>query len=159
MPDSPNQLTSDHGWNLKDDIELVKQSCARLNDAEIRSAIFVSPDLEQIRRIPETGPSRIELYTESYAASYHAPNQIDVFDTFSKGASEAQKLGVGVNAGHDLDLENRGKFLAIPNTLEVSTGHALIVECLEHWHGQPCKTIFSSLLGRWKSRQVLTDNV
>ncbi|MGR3660180.1 MAG: pyridoxine 5'-phosphate synthase [Paracoccaceae bacterium] len=132
VPDSPNQLTSDHGWNLESDIQLVKQSCLRLNNAGIRSVIFMDPELKNIERVPETGASRIELYTESYAASYKAPNNKKVFQTYFDAASEAQKMGVGVNAGHDLDLENLRKFLTIPNVLEVSIGHALIVECIKN---------------------------
>ncbi len=132
VPDSPNQLTSDHGWNLKSDIPLVKQSCLRLNEAGIRPVIFIDPELEQIERVPETGASRVELYTESYAASHGTPNNKKVFQSYFDAASEAQKLGIGVNAGHDLDLKNLSKFLTIPNVLEVSIGHALIIECIEN---------------------------
>lgn len=131
VPDSPNQLTSDHGWDLGSDIRVVKQACLRLNSAGIRSAIFIDPELKQIERVPETGASRVELYTERYAASRGKTNNKKVFQAYLSAARKAQELGVGVNAGHDLDLQNLSEFLTIPNILEVSIGHALIVECLE----------------------------
>ena len=133
VPDGPNQLTSDHGWNLHDDadFELVAKSCGRLNELGIRSALFMDPELDQIQRVPATGAKRIELYTETYAASFGSEDQEKVWQLFHQSAVLAQELEIGVNAGHDLDLNNLGAFLNIPNILEVSIGHALLIECIE----------------------------
>jgi pyridoxine 5-phosphate synthase len=127
VPDSPDQLTSDHGWNLNEDSEWVKACCQRLNRAGIRSAIFVEPDVQQIKQVPSVMAQRVELYTESFAASYGIAENDQCFRSFQSAAKQAQELGIGVNAGHDLDLNNLARFLSIPNVLEVSIGHALMV--------------------------------
>lgn len=132
VPDNPNQLTSDHGWNLKTDLDFVKTSLQRLNKSGIRSAIFLDPDLEQVELVPQTHADRIELYTESFASTFHSAEGHEVFTRFEAAASLAQKLGIGINAGHDLDLQNLAKFLQIDDILEVSIGHALIIECIEN---------------------------
>lgn len=133
VPDGPNQLTSDHGWDLvaDADFELVTKSCGRLNELGIRTALFMDPKIEQIKRVPATGAKRIELYTETYAASFSSEDQDSVWQLFHQSALQAQELEIGVNAGHDLDLNNLGAFLLIPNILEVSIGHALMIECIE----------------------------
>jgi len=131
VPDSPDQLTSDHGWDLLKHLEFVKETCSRLSGAGIRTSIFLDPDIEQVKIAPKTGTDRIELYTEAYAASYGTPENEVVFEQYKRSSIEAQKLGVGVNAGHDLDLLNLAKFLTIYNILEVSIGHVLTVECIE----------------------------
>ncbi len=132
VPDSPTQLTSDHGWDLTKHLEQVQDVCLRLNSVGIRPAIFLDPDKNQIRLAPKTGTSRIELYTEEYAASYGTTENVSVFRRFEESAILAQELGLGVNAGHDLDLGNLAKFLEISGILEVSIGHALIIECIEN---------------------------
>lgn len=133
VPDSPNQLTSDHGWDLfnQSELQLVTESCKHLNTLGVRSVVFIEPDIKQICQVPETGAERIELYTENYASNYHSGRRRSVLYTFRNAAIEAQKLGIGVNAGHDLDLCNLEQFLTISNILEVSIGHALVVECIE----------------------------
>ncbi len=131
VPDSPTQLTSDHGWDLSTQLEQVRNTCSRLNDAGIRSAIFLDPDLEQVNALPETGTQRIELYTEAYAETFGGDAAEAVFERYENAAREAQRLGIGVNAGHDLDLTNLSRFLQINGILEVSIGHALTVECIE----------------------------
>lgn len=132
VPDGPNQLTSDHGWNLETDLDFVKDSIVRLKKSGIRTAIFLDPDVEQVQLVPKTKADRIELYTEQYASSFHGAEKNNVFKRFKAAALLAQKLSVGVNAGHDLDLENLPKFLEIDNILEVSIGHVLIIECIEN---------------------------
>ncbi len=132
VPDGPNQLTSDHGWDLKTDMDFVKSSIDRLKQSEIRTAIFLDPDVEQVKLVPETKADRIELYTEQYASSFHGPEKNHIFKKFEAAALLAQKLSIGVNAGHDLDLENLPKFLEIDNILEVSIGHVLTIECIEN---------------------------
>ena len=131
VPDSPDQLTSDHGWDLFKHWEFVKETCARLSDAGIRTSIFLDPDIEQVKLAQKTGTDRIELYTEAYAASYGTPENEVIFEQYKRASSEAQKLGLGVNAGHDLDLLNLAQFLTIYNILEVSIGHVLTIECIE----------------------------
>ena len=130
VPDDPGQLTSDHGWDVNLHGEKLKEIIKQLHDSGIRSSIFLDPDAGQLAPAQETGTDRIELYTESYAKAYGHDNEQSVFDRFSEAAQYARKLGIGINAGHDLNQENLGKFLTIPDILEVSIGHALIVESL-----------------------------
>jgi len=132
VPDSPLQLTSDHGWDLTTHLDQVRDTCSRLNSAGIRSAIFLDPEEDQIRIAPNTGTNRIELYTEEYAASYGTKENDQIFQKFKEAAMLAQEMGLGVNAGHDLDLVNLSKFLSIDGILEVSIGHALTVESIRH---------------------------
>ncbi|MBT4289559.1 MAG: pyridoxine 5'-phosphate synthase [Deltaproteobacteria bacterium] len=131
VPDSPDQLTSDHGWDLYKHEKFVKETCSRLSDAGVRTSIFLDPDIGQVQLAQKTGTDRIELYTEAYAASYQSPQNEQVFEQYKQASIEAQKLGLGVNAGHDLDLSNLAKFLTIDNILEVSIGHVLTIECIE----------------------------
>ena len=131
VPDAPDQLTSDHGWDLKSQAEQVRETCARLQRAGIRTSIFLDPDLDQVRLVPATGSDRIELYTEQYAATYGSAGSAAVLDRYRQAAALAQELDIGVNAGHDLDLTNLARFLEIDGILEVSIGHALTVECIE----------------------------
>lgn len=132
VPDSPTQLTSDHGWDLDEHLEQVRVICSRLNSAGIRSAIFLDPDENQVRLAQQTGTNRIELYTEEYAESRGSAGEESVFQRYKTSALLAQELGIGVNAGHDLDLDNLARFLEINGILEVSIGHALTVESIEN---------------------------
>ena len=131
VPDSPSQLTSDHGWDLATHLDQVRDTCSRLNSAGIRSAIFLDPEMDQIRIAPNTGTKRIELYTEEYAATYDTKENEKIFQKFKAATMLAQELKLGVNAGHDLDLTNLSKILGIGGILEVSIGHALTVESIE----------------------------
>ena len=131
VPDTPDQVTSDHGWDLTTQAEQVRQTCARLQQAGIRTSIFLDPDLDQVKLVPDTGTDRIELYTEEFAACYGSTDSDAVFERYRQAAALAQKLDIGVNAGHDLDLVNLAKFLEIDGVLEVSIGHALTVESIE----------------------------
>lgn len=131
VPDSPDQLTSDHGWDLSTQMQQVRDTCARLRDAGIRPAIFLDPDVEQVRAAADSGTTRIELYTEEYAETYGGEHHESVFERYREAALLAQQVGLEVNAGHDLDLTNLARFLEIDGILEVSIGHALTVECIE----------------------------
>jgi len=122
VPDGPNQLTSDHGWDLKQEFDFVNASVNRLNNAGIRSALFLDPDLEQLELVPKTEANRVELYTEQYASTFGKPEGARVFSKFAEAAFVAQQLNIGVNAGHDLDLLNLPNFLKIEGVLEVSIG-------------------------------------
>ncbi|PCJ46781.1 MAG: pyridoxine 5'-phosphate synthase [Gammaproteobacteria bacterium] len=132
VPDSPDQLTSDHGWDLEKEVSFVKNACSQLAYEGIRSSIFIDPSPNQIKLVPNTGADRVELYTEEYASTFNKPIHETIFNQYKASAIEAQKLGIGVNAGHDLDLTNLSKFLTINNILEVSIGHVLTIECIEH---------------------------
>lgn len=131
VPDAPDQLTSDHGWDLSQSSDFLFGICESLNTDNIRSAIFLDPDVSQVDQVPKTKAQRIELYTEAFANTYATEAHEDNFSRYEKASLHAQILGIGVNAGHDLDLTNLKKFLSIENILEVSIGHALTVESIE----------------------------
>ena len=131
VPDSPSQFTSDHGWDLTKHLDRVRDTCSRLNSVGIRSAIFLDPEIDQIRIAPDTGTNRIELYTEEYAATYGTKENEEIFQKYKKAAMLGQELELGINAGHDLNLVNLSRFLSIDGVLEVSIGHALTVESIE----------------------------
>lgn len=130
VPDSPSQLTSNAGWDIKPNMEFLRDIVSRLHEKGIRVSIFTGTDIGNIKLVPETGADRIELYTEPYAREY-AVNREKAVKDFVNAAAEAEKLGLGVNAGHDLSLENLEFFSrSIPALLEVSIGHALISDAL-----------------------------
>lgn len=131
VPDAPDQLTSDHGWNIAANAELLRDVLGRLRKLGVRSSLFLDPDLQAVELVPGVRPDRIELYTEAYAEAFGTARESDVFEAYRATAQRARELGIGVNAGHDLDLRNLALFLQIPGILEVSIGHALVVESLE----------------------------
>ena len=131
VPDSPEAFTSDHGWNLKEDGERLKPVIEELKSLGVRVSLFMDADSPDIEMAREIGADRIELYTEPYAAAYGSDGEDRVFELFRNAAMRAQAAGLGVNAGHDLNLDNLGKFCSIPDVLEVSIGHALISDALE----------------------------
>ena len=131
VPDGDNQLTSDHGFDLKRDGDVVAPLVEELKNLGIRTSLFMDPDPEQIRLAAQTGTDRIELYTESYAAGCRDLNDVSrVFRQFEEAADVASQAGLGINAGHDLDLHNLPRFATIPGLLEVSIGHALVVDAI-----------------------------
>jgi len=131
VPDDVNQLTSDHGWDFTEHGGFLKEVIQRIGAAGTRTAAFVDPDLTQIELAGKSGVDRIELYTESYAASYWTDDRKGTFALYEQAAAKARQIGLGLNAGHDLDLNNLARFLEIEGILEVSIGHALTVECIE----------------------------
>jgi pyridoxine 5-phosphate synthase len=137
VPDDPGQATSDHGWRLRDSgaptksAERLRPIVRELRQQGIRVSLFMDPDLEQIAAAAELEPDRIELYTEPYARAFHTPREAEVIESYVRAATRANELGLGVNAGHDLSLENLQRFCeAVPGVLEVSIGHALIADAL-----------------------------
>lgn len=132
VPDTTAQLTSDHGFDLTKDGVALRPIIKRLHDLNIRVSLFMDPDLEQISLAKTIGADRIELYTGPYAEhhSQDNPNLENLFQKYYQAAQHANEIGLGVNAGHDLNLENLGKFAEVPGLLEVSIGHALIVDAL-----------------------------
>lgn len=131
VPDDPQQVTSDHGWDLRLHGELLRRICQELNPLGIEVSLFVDYDNPDIPLAKTLGAARVELYTEPYAQTFGTAEEDAVWQQFARAAALAQQAGLGVNAGHDLNLQNLPRFVQIPNILEVSIGHALIVECLE----------------------------
>jgi len=130
VPDGDNQLTSDHGWDTISNKVYLTEMISTFKNAGIRTSIFVDPDLKMIEGAKVTGADRIELYTEEYARLY-ASQKETVIKPFTEASVLANKLGLGVNAGHDLSLENLAYFKQhTENLLEVSIGHALISDSL-----------------------------
>ena len=130
VPDPPEVLTSNAGWDTIKNKAFLKEIIKEFRKNRIRTSVFIDADEEMIRHAAETGTDRVELYTESYAANFKA-NAGNAIDPFVSAAKVAGELGLGLNAGHDLNLENLHYFyLNIPGLLEVSIGHALICDAL-----------------------------
>ena len=136
VPDSDSQLTSDHGFGLGGDNAALVEKIRRYQAAGARVSLFMDPDPDQIALAPTTGADRIELYTGPFAeavACYGVSDErsLTSFQTYREAARQAVALGLGVNAGHDLDLDNLPLFAQITEVAEVSIGHALIATALE----------------------------
>jgi pyridoxine 5-phosphate synthase len=130
VPDVLGQITSNHGWDTIANQQYLKEIIKVFKNAGIRVSIFVDPVVEMVEAAATTGTNRIELYTEAYAHNY-AANKETAIAPYVKAAEVAQKLGLGINAGHDLDLHNLQYFAQnIPSLDEVSIGHALISDAL-----------------------------
>jgi pyridoxine 5-phosphate synthase len=130
VPDSGSQLTSDHGWDTIANKDYLKDMISEFKKKGIRTSIFVNANTKMVEGAKETGTDRIELYTESYAGDY-AKNKEKAIKPFVSAAQLANKLELGLNAGHDLSLQNLQYFKQhIPGLLEVSIGHALISDAL-----------------------------
>ena len=131
VPDDNAQLTSDHGFDLKADGERLLPIIAQLKDWGCRVSLFMDPEPDSMALAAEIGADRVELYTESYADAHAKGEFKDVLARFKDTAIAAHEAGLGVNAGHDLNLSNLPDF-TIPHLLEVSIGHALIIDALRH---------------------------
>lgn len=133
VPDSPEAFTSDHGWDLTAEGTRLRPIIGELKQEGIRVSLFMDTDLEQIERARAVGADRVELYTEPYAAAFaESPRKGEsTLELYRRAAEKAESVGLGVNAGHDLNLKNLPLFCTIPNILEVSIGHALTSDALE----------------------------
>ncbi|MCA6074431.1 pyridoxine 5'-phosphate synthase [Fulvivirga sedimenti] len=130
VPDSPDVLTSNAGWNTKEHGSMLSDIIAELKSEGIRTSIFLDPDESMVSSAVSTGTDRIELYTESYARNYEN-NREKAIEPYIRTAAAAHSTGLAINAGHDLDLENLAYFTQqIPYLSEVSIGHALICDAL-----------------------------
>lgn len=130
VPDALNAITSNAGWDTIKHREQLKDLVATFKSVGCRVSIFVDPIEKMVEGAAETGTDRIELYTESYAHNYFT-NKVEAIKDYAHAAKIAQKVGLGVNAGHDLSLDNLRYFKEnLPNLLEVSIGHALICDAL-----------------------------
>ena len=131
VPDSPEQRTSDHGWDLETDGNLLAPIIRDLRAAGIRVSLFVDPGADAIPAVKATGADRIELYTEPYARAFAAGDYAQILASYAATAQAAADAGLGVNAGHDLNLDNLPAFgRAIPMLAEVSIGHAITADAL-----------------------------
>ncbi len=130
VPDAPDTLTSNHGWDVEANLDFLTSVVERFKDAGIRTSIFVDPDPSQIAAAARTGADRVELYTKPYADQYPA-NPAAAVAPYAEASRAAHNVGLGVNAGHDLNLDNLAYFKHnIPYLNEVSIGHALICDAL-----------------------------
>jgi len=130
VPDTDDQLTSDHGFDLREDGDRVAPLIEELRSLDIRTSLFMDPDPEQIELAAEIGADRIELYTETYARAFRGAAADTVYQRFHEAAAVANSLALGVNAGHDLDLRNLPRLAGLPGLREVSIGHALTVDAI-----------------------------
>lgn len=130
VPDPPNALTSNAGWDTKKHLDFLKEVIAEFRAEKIRTSIFIGTELELIHKAAETGTDRVELYTEPFASEFPSGKE-QAIAPFVEAAKAAVEAGLGLNAGHDLSLENLRYFAEnIPGLLEVSIGHALISDAL-----------------------------
>jgi len=130
VPDSPGQLTSNHGWDTIKEKQYLQQIIGVFRKAGIRVSVFIDPVEHLIAAAAATGTDRVELYTEDYAKNYHTDKNKAV-ESYVKAANIALQNGLGINAGHDLDMKNLQFFKqSIPALLEVSIGHALIADAI-----------------------------
>ncbi len=131
VPDALGQLTSDHGWDTIKNKDYLKEIIGVFKKAGIRVSIFVDPEIKMVEGAAATGTDRIELYTESYAKQYAMGNKQQAIEPYIAASIKANELSLGINAGHDLDMQNLQYFKQhIPNLDEVSIGHALICDAL-----------------------------
>jgi len=132
VPDSSEQFTSDHGWNLPADLERLQPLVAEVQALGVRVSLFMDPLPEAMAHVRASGAERIELYTEAYATAWGTPQQAAVLARYAAAARAALAEGLQINAGHDLNRDNLSDFLrAVPGVMEVSIGHALIADALE----------------------------
>ena len=130
VPDNNNQLTSDHGWDTINEKDFLTEIVTHFKEKGIRTSVFIDPKIELIEGAKKIGTDRIELYTESYAKGF-SDNAAKAIIPFNESAKIANELGIGINAGHDLNLNNLNYFKSnIANLLEVSIGHALVSDAL-----------------------------
>jgi pyridoxine 5-phosphate synthase len=131
VPDAEGQLTSDHGWDTVNNQDYLIKTIALFKSAGIRVSIFVDPVAVMVEAAATTGTDRIELYTESYATAFAKGNKETAIVAYTEAAILAHQLGLGINAGHDLDLQNLSYFKnTVPHLNEVSIGHALVCDSL-----------------------------
>lgn len=130
VPDGPDAITSNAGWDCIKNEDYLKPIIKKFREAGIRVSVFLDPVAEQVNAAQKCGADRIELYTEAYAKNYTI-NRVKAIESYKLTAKRATELGLGINAGHDLSLENLSFFVSeIPEIMEVSIGHALISDAL-----------------------------
>ena len=147
VPDSEDQFTSDHGWDLARDADRLRPLIEECRSLGVRVSLFMDPIPEAMAAVRAVGAERIELYTETYASAHGTPRQAEVLAGFARTAEAAMALGLGVNAGHDLSLANLTDFIrAVPGVDEVSIGHALIADALEYGLGDTVRRYLRAIV-------------
>lgn len=147
VPDGPDAVTSDHGWNLDEERQRLEPIIAEIHDIGVRVSLFMDVDSDQWRVAREIGAERVELYTQPYAEAFARNDSESVLVKYAAAATAAQSAGLGVNAGHDLNLWNLGQFCQIPGILEVSIGHALVADALEMGFSNAVRAYVAVLAG------------
>lgn len=148
VPDDPGAYTSDQGWDLARDGERLRPLIAQVKALGVRVSLFMDAVPEAMSDAAGIGADRVELYTEPYAQAFGSGRQHEAIARFAAAARAAQDAGLGVNAGHDLNLENLPPFLAdVPGVLEVSIGHALIADAIELGLAETVKR-YAAITGR-----------
>ena len=146
VPDETGAFTSDHGWDLARDAARLAPVLAELKTLRVRVSLFMDPAPAAMAAAAKLGADRVELYTEPYARSFSTPGQQAAIELYAEAARAAQGAGLGVNAGHDLNLANLPAFLAaVPKVLEVSIGHALIADALEFGLGETVRRYLAAI--------------
>lgn len=132
VPDSVGQFTSDHGWDVRAEAARLRPLIDECHQLGVRVSLFMDPDAAAMAAAREVGADRVELYTEGYARAHPTPDRDAVLSSYAAAARAATVVGLGLNAGHDLNRDNLTDFLhQVPGVLEVSIGHALIADALE----------------------------
>ncbi len=145
VPDEPNQLTSDHGWNIEKHAQKLTNICQKLNQAGIRVSLFIDPDPKIVPWVQKVGAARMELYTGIYAQNF-AISASSTIKPYIESHDIAQKLGIGINAGHDLNCDNLPYLRKnLPHLAEVSIGHALIGDALYFGFEQTIKNYLQAI--------------
>ena len=149
VPDSEGQFTSDHGWRFPQDAARLRPLIAQTRAAGVRVSLFMDPEPEQMALAHEVGADRVELYTEPYAQAFGTPRQSEMLARYRESARAAREAGLGVNAGHDLSLDNLTPFLTgVGEVDEVSIGHALISDALERGYTETVRAYLACIPGR-----------
>jgi len=148
VPDETGAFTSDHGWDLEREGARLAPLLAELKTLRVRVSLFMDPVPAAMAAAARLGADRVELYTEPYARAFGTPGQRASLDLYAESARAAQGAGLGVNAGHDLNLANLPAFLAaVPRVLEVSIGHALIADALEFGLAETVRRYLAAIRG------------
>jgi pyridoxine 5-phosphate synthase len=146
VPDETGAFTSDHGWDLARDAARLAPVLAELKALRVRVSLFMDPVPAAMAAAAKLGADRVELYTEPYARAFATPGRQASLALYAESACAAQSAGLGVNAGHDLNLANLPAFLAaVPRVLEVSIGHALIADALEFGLGETVRRYLAAM--------------
>ena len=146
VPDSEDQFTSDHGWRFPDDANRLRPLIVHAKSWGLRVSLFMDADPTAMLTVRELGADRIELYTEPYAAAWGTAGQGAQLQRFAEAARAALKVGLGINAGHDLNRDNLAAFVQqVPGVQEVSIGHALIADALELGYADTVKAYLACL--------------
>ncbi|MEM7081940.1 MAG: pyridoxine 5'-phosphate synthase [Pseudomonadota bacterium] len=145
VPDSVDQITSNQGWRVARHRDRLERAIGDLKELGCRVSLFMDPDSDELELVKRLGADRVELYTEDYAIAHNTSDHDKVLSRYAAAAAAAQEIGLGVNAGHDLNRLNLGDFLQIPGILEVSIGHALISDALQYGLSETVKRYLDCL--------------